>query len=167
MLPFLSEMPKNPSTWIALMIAVGAVAFILFRPKMKKKDPLERAPGMSLAQQRSVERQRQNLLVELSEMARQISAQLDTRATKLEILIKDADQRLAELARMRANPPKDSIISAPMEDSPNIAPPPIEVDPRHVEIYQLADSGQSTQDIAAKLDRPKGEIELILALRPR
>jgi len=38
-----------------------------------------------------VERQMQSLLVELSEMSRQISAQLDTRSAKLELLIKEAD----------------------------------------------------------------------------
>ena len=163
----LSEMPKDPTSWLALLVAVAAIAFVMFRNKKKKSDPLERAPKMSLSQERAVERQMQNLLVELSEMARKISAQLDSRAAKLEILIKDADQRLAELKRMQATS-KDSIIAQPMEEeAPNIAPPPIEVDPRHMEIYQLADAGQSAQDIAAKLDRPKGEIELILALRPR
>ena len=38
-----------------------------------------------------------NLLVELSEMARQVTAQLDTRTLKLETLLKDADQRIAAL----------------------------------------------------------------------
>ena len=42
MTPLLLDIPKDLSTWIALLIAVGAVAFVMFRPKMlKKKDPLE------------------------------------------------------------------------------------------------------------------------------
>jgi hypothetical protein len=168
MLLLLANMPKDPSTWVALFVAIGAVAFVMFRPKMKKKDPLEHKPSMSLAQQRSVERQMQNLLVELSEMARQISAQLDTRAAKLELLIKDADQRLAELKRLQAPLPPAPFAEPPTgTENSNLAPPPLEIDPRHVEIYDLADAGKSPQDIAAKLDRPKGEIELILALRPR
>ena len=40
----------------------------------------------------------ESLLVELSEMARQISAQLDTRSQKLEILIREADEKIAALA---------------------------------------------------------------------
>ena len=38
-----------------------------------------------------------NLVVEMSEMARQITAQLDTRAAKLELLIKEADEKIARL----------------------------------------------------------------------
>jgi hypothetical protein len=34
-------------------------------------------------------------------------------------------------------------------------------------VYALADQGQSAYDIANQLGRPRGEIELILALRPR
>ena len=40
-------------------------------------------------------------------------------------------------------------------------------DPRHAEVYALADEGRSPAEIAARLDRPNGEIELILALRPK
>jgi DNA-binding NarL/FixJ family response regulator len=49
------------------------------------------------------------------------------------------------------------------------APAPFqpELDPRHAEVYALADQGQSAYDIANQLGRPRGEIELILALRPR
>src|SRR4051812_31106402 len=82
--------------WIALAVAGICVTYLLFRPR-KKKDPLEAPAFSSLAQQRTVERQMQNLLVELSEMARQISAQLDTRTAKLELLIKEADEKLEAL----------------------------------------------------------------------
>jgi hypothetical protein len=50
---------------------------------------------------------------------------------------------------------------------PISAPPPPapSIDPRHAEIYALADQGRSPRDIATHLGRPSGEIELILALR--
>jgi DNA-binding NarL/FixJ family response regulator len=44
---------------------------------------------------------------------------------------------------------------------------PETIDPRHVEVYRLADQGQSPHQIAQRLNRPSGEIELILALRAR
>jgi hypothetical protein len=44
---------------------------------------------------------------------------------------------------------------------------PEAVDPRHAEVYRLADQGQTPQQIAQRLGRPSGEIELILALRAR
>jgi DNA-binding NarL/FixJ family response regulator len=39
------------------------------------------------------------------------------------------------------------------------------IDPRHALVYALADQGRSCKDIAQELNRPSGEIELILALR--
>lgn len=87
--------------WLAPVVAVGAVAFVYIRSRQlarRKKDPLAKPPmATSLAQHRSVERQMQSLLVELSEMARQIGAQLDTRAGKLDVLLREADQKLTQL----------------------------------------------------------------------
>jgi len=45
----------------------------------EKKGPAQQAPGFaSLSRQRAVEREMQNVLVELSELTRQVSAQLDS-----------------------------------------------------------------------------------------
>jgi hypothetical protein len=171
-----ADLPPS-AQWVVLAIAVAATAFALFRGRSRlKKDPLARPPDAnSLAQQRSVERQMQNLLIELSEMARQVTAGLDTRAAKLDLLIREADEKIASLSALnaRAAPgassqfPSASPPAAPPAPAP--PPPPIayEPDPRHVEVYTLADQGQSPSQIAAQLNRPNGEIELILALRPR
>jgi DNA-binding NarL/FixJ family response regulator len=171
----------TPTEWAACGIAVAATAFVLFRPRMKaKKDPLARSPDAnSLSQQRSVERQMQNLLVELSEMARQVTAGLDTRAARLDALIQEADQKIAMLSALQsavngsasAHASAESAVPAAATIAPFGAPSPApcayEPDPRHVEVYTLADEGQSSSQIASKLNRPNGEIELILALRPR
>ena len=81
--------PPSPATsWTAIGIGVATIVYVAFiRPlgKKKKEDPLSRPPG--LARQRSVERDMSNLLVELSEMARQMTGQLDTRAARLEALL--------------------------------------------------------------------------------
>jgi hypothetical protein len=144
--------------WILYVIVAAMIGYMVIRPLMrKKKDPLEKSPvTSSLAQQRSVERQMQNILVELSEMSRQITAQLDTRAAKLELLIKDADERIAKLQA-----------GVPLSDAPSAPRPPTEpvVDPRYAEVYSLADQGRSATEIAAALNQPYGEIDLILKLR--
>ncbi len=170
---FIADAPVS-SQWIACAVALGATAFVLFRPRMKAKaDPLSRSPvTMSLAQQRAVERQMQNLLVELSEMARKVTAGLDTRAAKLDLLIREADEKIAALSAMQSSitlrPARDAQPSNPMVIAPAPPPPcPYEPDPRHLEVYTLADQGMPTRQIAAELQRPAGEIELILALRPR
>jgi hypothetical protein len=44
--------------------------------------------------------------------------------------------------------------------------PIVEADNRYSEIYAMADHGTAVREIAQKLSRPAGEVELILALRP-
>ena len=166
------SLSRDQQGWIALMVAVMCIAYLLFRPKFKRKDPLAKAPFSSLAQERSVERQMQNLLVELHEMARQMNAQIDTRAGKLEVLIKEADDRIAELRKLQGQSPTIERMDEPrsIEPKPVIPvedPTMMEIDPRHAEIYSLADEGRDAREIANRLNRPSGEVELILALRPR
>jgi|HubBroStandDraft_6_1064221.scaffolds.fasta_scaffold571304_1 hypothetical protein len=164
-----------PTKWAVILLSVLTILYAAFRSFFRKKDPLDKPPAFgSLAQQRSVERQMQNVLVEMSEMARQITAQLDTRAAKLESLIKDADQRIAAMKSQPAvppqNPPQYQQQSPPAAGSgsgPFMAESTDQpmIDPRHALVYALADQGRSPKDIAQELNRPSGEIELILALR--
>lgn len=158
--------PAGTSTETLMLLGLvgfGAVYFFVLRPMSRKKDPLDRPPAFaSLSQQRAVERQMQSLLVELSEMSRQISAQLDTRAAKLEQLIHDADERIARLQSAQQNAVAPSFAQAPAVQQTHAA-----LDPRHTEVYALADQGNDAGQIATQLDRPRGEVELILALRSR
>src|ERR1700677_5171549 len=89
-----------PQLWLLYVTGALTIVYAIFlRPMQKrKKDPLARTfqPG-ALSRQRDVEKQMETLLVELSEMARQITAQLDTRAAKLQGLLAEADKRIAEL----------------------------------------------------------------------
>jgi hypothetical protein len=159
--PFLLEI--DPITkWAAIILGILTIAYATMRPWFRKRDPLERPHRFgSLAQQRSVEREMQNVLVELSEMARQITAQIDTRSARLEALIRQADERIAALnAQSSANTSQAPSASFPREPSESPA-----IDPRHAEVYALADQGRCSKDIAQQLNRPSGEIELILALR--
>jgi DNA-binding NarL/FixJ family response regulator len=144
------------------------LVYLFVRPSLRRKDPLTRPGGSSLSQERSVERQMQNLLVELSEMTRQISAQLDTRAAKLELLIREADEKIDRLqTTMRSAASTDAIAPRTGSESPLDSAPTSTIDPRHARIYELVDAGQTVSQIAQSLNRPSGEVELILALRPK
>ena len=187
-LPFCCDLTGHPPTavqWAVICFGVILILYILLRSGRKRRaDPLAKSPGQSsLAQQRNVERQMQNLLVELSEMARQITAQLDTRTTKLALMIDDADEKAAMLQRLIDEARATTAAAAPSPAPPLPAEPPTpaaadaafepslslanEADARHQQVYVLADQGQSAPDIARQIDRPRGEVELILALRPR
>ena len=168
--------PSDPtSTYVILGIAAVFIVYVMMRlTKRKKKDtPF---PTRSLAQQRSTERHYETLLVELNDMSRQITAQLDTRAARLETILRDADERIARLEALNAQPPAKPDFAMPPQ--PTIAPvveAPIfktqdewpAVPNEHAEICRMADDGQSVASIAGALGRPSGEIELILALRPK
>ncbi len=159
----------NEKTMPYLILGFGAlvIMYVVVRPMMRrKKDPFEKPTYMrSLSQQRSVERQMENLLVELSEMSRQMTAQLDSRAAKLELLIKDADERLARLKQATNNLPGNLTMPSFPAPDPMPAISPSEDDQRHRAVYDLADSGKSVPEIATALAKPSGEVELILALR--
>ena len=193
--PFCCQVPVAPGhasltagQWMLVCVAVLVTVYFVMRSgRRKKADPLARpASAAGLAQQRAVERQMQNLLVELSEMARQITAQLDTRATKLALLIDDADEKAAMLQRLLdqyraaltappppAPPPPPAVPPAaapPTPPEPAAFEPSLalvnEADARNDQIYALADQGLSAAAIAHQLDRHHGEVELIIALRP-
>jgi DNA-binding NarL/FixJ family response regulator len=169
--------PSDTTKWV--MIGLGAfvlVYLMVLRPMMrgKKKDPLATPRGgggiRTLSSQRAVERDMQNLLVEYEGMIRNMTAGLDTRAAKLEMLIKEADEKLAALKAATAAGAGGVVASlySSTEPGPGDVPPapaPGGPDPRHLEIYDLTDQGLSAKDVARKLGRPSGEVELILALR--
>jgi len=161
--------------WGAIAIALLTLIYIVFvRPLKKgKRDPLARKPAdAALAQQRAMERDMTALLVEYEQMMRTMSAQIETRVAKLELLIRDADQRLAALSANSLPPDAQPL---PSDNSPlreivrlDLPEPPAEVEPaQHRDVYQLADQGLSHRQIAQRLDRAYGEIELILALRAK
>ena len=169
--------PQNLWGWLLLAsctVAISVVAMLIWLIVGQRGETARSHPRTTPAQERALERDVRNLTHELAEMAREVGAELDARAIRLEELIRDADDRLAALERARSFAPiQPRILDEPMSPPPSplpahpaIAPSPQEPDFRHVEIYTLADEGLALADIAARLRRPKGEVELILALRP-
>jgi DNA-binding NarL/FixJ family response regulator len=144
--------------WAIVCAAALTVLYAVMRPLKKKKDPLAHPTNLSLAGQRAVEKQMTELLVELEQMARQMTAQLETRAVKLELLIKEADEKIATLRQVQGSNPRPARI----DSIPGLPAAP---DTRHAQVYELADQGRSARQIAQQLNRPQGEIELIIALR--
>jgi len=168
----LLDQPADQNTrWLLYGVVAITILLAVVRPMFRKKDPLNKPPAYaSLSQQRSVERQMQNVLVEMADLARQISAQLDTRSSKLEVLMKEADQKIALLQSLsqgqtRGRGPTDAPTNSDAGSSTAQQPDLPAIDPRHVQVYTLADQGRSPLEIAQQLNRPSGEIELILALR--
>jgi hypothetical protein len=155
----------NSTTWLLVGLAMLTIMYVIIRPMMRRRrDPLEGGSSspfrLSPSQQRQVEQQMSSLLVELAEMARQVSSQLDTRSQKLEVLIQQADERIEALGRAGQAPAtgRPTLRLAATDEGP---------DPRHTQVYDLADQGLNSRQIADRLGRASGEVELILALRPK
>jgi DNA-binding NarL/FixJ family response regulator len=100
----------------------------------------------------------------------------------LELLLKEADEKILLLNQAGAGGPADGqsrsataaatalegvIMEARAPLDAAMPEPQQQLDPRHARVYDLADEGHSPQEIARELERPSGEIELILALRSR
>ena len=166
--------PRQSDPIALIAIALGAMILVYFtvlRPrarKANKPDPLATPPSQrqSLAGERAAERQMQMLLVELEQMSRQMSAQLDTKAARLDALIREADAKIsalnAGLAKAKSGRLVDGLVAGTLGPA---AESGLAALARHKEIYDLADAGESSRAIAGKLKRPTGEVELILALR--
>ena len=150
--------------WSIICAVALTIIYAVMRPLKKKKEPLARPTQLSLAGQREVEKQMTELLVELEKMARQMTAQLDSRAVRLEVLIKEADEKIAALKT--AGQSTTTQIAPRKEASSSLIRDPAP-DPRHAQAYELADKGLDGRQIARQLGRPVGEVELILALRDR
>jgi hypothetical protein len=99
----------EPTQWAAI---VGGILLLIYitciRPMRNKakRDPLARQPAQTLlSQQRAVERDMTALLVEYEQMIRRMTAQVETRVTKLELLLEEADRKLDALRSATADTP--------------------------------------------------------------
>jgi hypothetical protein len=140
---------------VLLVILALCARLILSTPRSRSE---HRFPAIGRADQRNLERDISTLLYELSDLAGQVGRQLDSRANRLEELIRAADERIEQLRSSPIAP--TAAPRQPASDEPGS-------DPRDLEIYHLHDQGLDPREIAQRLARPAGEIELILALRPR
>jgi len=183
--------------WLA---ATVLVAFYLLRTTWKRiaksrkyhETPARQRISQKIRGQTAVSDQLHELMAALADLSRQINGQIDTRLAKLEILLHQADQKIARLENPNSNnqdnldqPLADNTsksikniaekfqhsqpnISAGLQDNTKInstgppSEPQLSEEARNV--LDMSKKGMSKLSIAKKLNRPIGEIELILAL---
>ena len=185
--------------WATLFPMIGVLLIImgLFMMIRKRKQRSAHEPTAREQLERSRQKQRmqgdlEHLMVELEQLTKRFSAQLDAKSLHLEKLIDQADRRIDELKRLQgestdsgkidrdywskhdpwasSSKPPSSTSSAPdrseRADAATTSSPTRtgEADLTH-SVYELADQGFDAPDIARKLDEHVGKIELMLALR--
>jgi hypothetical protein len=152
------------------LLIVGMTLVVLFSLRLKRRnrdlaelDRRSRDASSGPDVRASLER----MAVDLEEVARSVSAMLDTRMRALEKLIRDADDRIARLEAARqggaAPPAEGGEASAGAKPGPGAQAE--EALAHHSHIYGLADQGLSVQEIAEQTGYQRGEVELVLSLR--
>ena len=153
------------SLWLVGLFLAGAaiVIYAMQRQKARAKtaEPAPRPSSAAEELHRSMER----LLVELQDTSREINATLDTKMIVLNKLIEDADRKIAELKSLQEAREKRPAAPARAEE-------PLTEEARkrrdlEREICRLADEGQTELEIARRTNTPRGEVELVLRLRPQ
>jgi hypothetical protein len=110
---------------------------------------------------------------DLEELTERLANQLDVKAERVEALIAAADERIRQLERLQMELPRSGSVDPRLVEPRHrvrhepaaAAPGGATVEAAHREVYELADQGLSPVEIARKLDRHTGQIELILNLR--
>lgn len=146
------------SDWVfvasAVAAALGLWVLVAFRRRSHRSfesaRPFERRPREHQAA--DVSSDLRQMLVELEDLTRNFSEQLDARSSQLQKLIAEADRRIQDLRGATNHEPQ------PASDGE-------QPDPLTRKVYALADAGRTPLQIAQALDEQPGKVELILALR--
>ncbi len=146
------------------------------RNRITPQEQIERT-----SQHRGLRGDIERLMVEVEQLTKRFATQLDAKSIELEHLLREADDRIAQLkqsadsyrvrdtrtdftgaagsdvaASLRTNPGATSVESDPIDDPTNALTG---------RVYAMADTGLGAADIARQLDEHIGKVELILALR--
>lgn len=178
-IPMLAEFQRTDLVFAAgiLMITMALLSWSKKRKRREATNPML-TPTEQLErnkQLRGVRGDLETLMVEIEQFSKRLSAHLDAKTVAIELLLKQADQRIAELQRLAKSNGHDRPDTQPPSAESNSAEPPIKTisrsapeipdDPLSRSVYQLADQGMAADAIARKLNEHVGKIELILALR--
>jgi hypothetical protein len=105
----------------------------------------------------------------LRQLAHQVAEDLDAKADRLAMLIKHADRRIKALSEMTEGlgaAGSADVVTRPRRRTESAAGARGAVtDPVAEQVYQMADAGLTTVQIAQSLSQPAGNVELMLALR--
>ena len=190
MLPLLAE--RSVFSDVLLVVGLGMMTTWLMLRIRKKRVKARPVPPPServqrLRQERAMRGDLEDLMVEIEQLARRFSAQLDAKSIQLERLLREADARIQLMQRLSPTQSPPDLPSDHPTASPNI---PSSTDPSSLapiasvgsdtsaaasatpaddplvaKVHDLADKGMDPIQIARALDEHLGKVELILALR--
>jgi len=168
------------------LLTFGVVILVMLMVRMLRRNLRKNAPMQAGTPRERIDRMRaeasarpptETYQAEAEELTRRLAAILDNKAARIELLIEEADERLARLDRatlgvdVRTRPVEHDAGAFRAQTSEPVAAPSMHsqphADPTQRQIYELADTGLNPVEIAQRLDQPIGQVELILNLRRR
>ena len=178
------KISQNLAPYALVLGILILTAFMLISARRKIRRSKER-DGLTVPERiqeqtrgRDVCNQIGELMAELADLSRQINGQMDMRLTKMDLLLHQADQKIEVLQHLTEGQTNFKNPTAAKPASPSISSlPPVEFNPQPLpekgnnndplveEVLKLKSMGMSSVAIAQQLERPVGEIELMLAIR--
>ncbi|MEX0652842.1 MAG: hypothetical protein WD534_12430 [Phycisphaeraceae bacterium] len=177
-------------TWLVnLLLPAGLMMIVMSllmwgrkkRARMGQTRVTAREQFHQMREEKAVRGDLEQIMVEIEQLAKRMSAQLDAKSMRLERLLADADAKIAELERRQGQvgsgretpafpPPREPQASEPaasVSSSPEPAADDAAGDERALaeSVYKLADAGLKPLEIARELNEHQGKVELVLALR--
>jgi hypothetical protein len=145
-----------PGLIVVGVVALGVILLTSLRGKLPRRPhtPSPREAIEAVRREVAEAEEFDDPAAELLDLARRLSAQLDTKAERLERLLDDA-RRIIESLEQHAH----------RQPAPPPAGTPEALDPFTRSVHELADEGLDPVEIARRLDEQTGKIELVLALR--
>jgi hypothetical protein len=167
---------------VAAMVFVLVVTWMLLlrANRNMRKNRSEPLPSVQAKQQEANKTSRgatagelERWEVRMYDLARDLSAQLDSKMSALQHLVNLADQRIAELQRLSSQTESHVVNGGLGTQAERLAQSaggssdknPMRDSSRQQQVYDLADAGHTSQSIAAIVGSPVGEVELMLGLR--
>ncbi len=160
---------------LMVVLAVVALTAVMLSTRRRVRDSVRqpshtaREQFAQLKEQTKAVRDVEQVMLELDQLSRQIHGRLDTKLARLEVVIRDADARIAKLTRLLQQADGGPRVEITLDEEkpyePSTCEPLQEESNRHSAVFRLVDNGSSPLEIAKRLGRPVGEVELILALR--
>ena len=151
---------------LAGILVLAFLMMIAVRQKFARRQNERVEPRERLERIRTAHAGREDSMsvqAEMTDHARTLAARLDAKVQRLEILIEQADQRIAAL---RSVVDQDRSETDEIEQTlREIECEPQDLDPLTQSVYELADAGRNPLQIAQALDEQIGKVQLILALR--
>ena len=176
-----------------LLIIMAVVMMGRKRRDRSAQQPTARERLEQHKQKQQVQGDLERLMVELEQLSKRFSTQLDNKSVQLERLIDQADRRINELKRLQGQAPTNEARASsqtpePTGDNASPTEPTEPTEPANAtpaaasdgepaddadhedealrrSVYELADEGHAPMEIARKLHEHVGKIELMLALR--